>query len=63
MLHYFLKQFQWPPFAPGSSMQHECDLRTAISCLLAAANQPPPLAGTITMIGALSAIVGIETTG
>jgi hypothetical protein len=26
MLHYFPKHFQWPPLAPGSSMQHECDM-------------------------------------
>jgi hypothetical protein len=26
MLHYFLKQFQWLPLAPGGSMQHECDM-------------------------------------
>jgi hypothetical protein len=25
MLHYFLKQFQCLPLAPGGSMQHECD--------------------------------------
>jgi len=65
MLHHVAadisKHFQWLLLSPGGSMQHECDMRTAISCLLAAANQPPPLAGTITMIGALSAIVGIET--
>jgi hypothetical protein len=27
MLHYFLKQFQWLPLAPGCSMQHDCDMK------------------------------------
>jgi hypothetical protein len=26
MLHYFPKQFQWPPLAPGGSTQHERDM-------------------------------------
>jgi len=43
MLHHVAsdisKHFQWLLLSPGGSMQHECDMRTAISCLLAAANQ------------------------
>jgi hypothetical protein len=40
VLHNFPKHFQWPPMAPGGSMQHERDMRAAISCPLAYRREP-----------------------